>query len=100
MTKKELKKIKRTFNIMLIIIIILTLTVILLIIANSDKKNDNEIEWVSYKVKQRDTLWDIAEENCNLTEDVRITVFRITEYNNISAGEIQPGDIIYIPVVK
>lgn len=50
-------------------------------------------------VQENDTLWDIAQTynpDCNV--DIRDAVYAICKYNNIKASDIQPGDVIYVPL--
>ena len=50
-------------------------------------------------VQENDTLWDIVETyNPDCSKDIRDAVCEICSYNNIKASDIQPGDIIYVPV--
>ena len=50
-------------------------------------------------VNDGDTLWNIAERyNPDADVSTRDIVYDICEYNNVDAGDIQPGDVIYVPV--
>ena len=50
------------------------------------------------EITENDTLWNIANDYCESNMDVRDVVADICEINDISAGDIQPGDIIFVPV--
>ena len=50
-------------------------------------------------VQEDDTLWGLIEEhNPNANIDVRSAVYDVCEINDIDAGDIQPGDTLFIPV--
>ena len=50
-------------------------------------------------VQTNDTLWGLAEMyNPDVEMSYRDIVYDICEINDISAGDIHPGDVIFIPV--
>ena len=49
-------------------------------------------------VHENETIWTIAEENCPSGTDPRIHVKEICEINDVDPGEIQPGDVLIVPV--
>ncbi len=52
------------------------------------------------EISENDTLWSIADEYSDTGMDLRDVVGDICEINEISAGDIQPGDIIFVPVYQ
>ena len=50
-------------------------------------------------VTENDTLWSLAERcNPDANIDIRSAVYDICEVNDIDAGDIRPGDTLFIPV--
>ena len=49
-------------------------------------------------VQENDTLWDLAISYNPDVRDARNLVHEIYEVNDITASDLHPGDIIYIPV--
>jgi len=54
--------------------------------------------YVQVSVKENDSLWDIASEYTDKYSDVRDTIDDICEINGIGPEDIQPGDIVFVPV--
>jgi LysM repeat protein len=52
---------------------------------------------VAHRVAAGDTLWDIAAAHTDPGEDVRKTVFRIREINDLDGSIILPGQELAIP---
>lgn len=48
-------------------------------------------------VTSGDTLWDIASEVADEGADLRRTVSRIIELNELDGGVIHPGDVLALP---
>ena len=63
--------------------------------ADSDEDNGT---YKTVVVESGDSLWQIAAENSNGSVDLREVVYTICEINDITAGDIQPGEEILIPV--
>jgi len=57
---------------------------------------DRELVYVT--IASGDTLWDIAKDYSPDKKDVRRTVYEICRINDISAGEIYPGQVISVPL--
>jgi LysM repeat protein len=49
-------------------------------------------------VEYGDTLWGIAEENCNRDQDIRELIFKIREINNLKSSDIYLGSRLRIPI--
>jgi len=56
-----------------------------------------EIQYDSVVVMHGDTLWDIADQYCN-GMDIRNYIHEVCKINNISAGNIYPGQVLEIPI--
>ena len=54
-------------------------------------------EWTTYKIEAGDTLWEICRERYGDGSDIRYNIYYIEEKNGLSAGNLQPGDVILIP---
>lgn len=59
------------------------------------------VTYKTYTVAAGETLWEIASTHMkqqDKTRDVRELVFDIAEYNNLRNRQLQPGDVIVIPL--
>lgn len=70
--------------------------------AQSVKINDygRQISYTTYTVKSGDTVWGIAQDLAALNpeyNDIRQYVAAIQNVNKLAGGDIQAGDVIYIP---
>jgi len=61
----------------------------------SDKRS-----FVTVRVEQGDTLWDLASAYGPGNYDIRRVVYEIEQINNVSASTLQPGQLITIPTDK
>lgn len=60
-------------------------------------KNGPEV--LDVVVEENETLWEIASRHTDSTVDIRKTIYDIQQLNHITnPGDIQPGQIIKIPV--
>ncbi|QUH22111.1 cell division suppressor protein YneA [Alkaliphilus sp. B6464] len=86
-----------------IVILVLTIASISAISFRSFEVRANQNEFqnaklVEYCVKKGDTLWTIASNTSFQNElDTRAIIDRIKEDNNLSSGNIYPGQVILIP---
>jgi len=100
-TKKSYK-IKNKFR------FITFLTVVMLITAFSanallglgDAAGSDKVEYVSVKVEEGDTLWELAKEYGPSNVDVRRLVYEVEKLNSIDASSLQSGMVIEIPTNK
>lgn len=51
-----------------------------------------------FVVSKGDTLWDIADLYTTSEDDIRYTIYRIKEINNLDTSELQPGDVLVVPI--
>ena len=59
------------------------------------------VDYSKVKIQADDTLWDIVETyNSDADIDIRSALYDIYEINDISAGDIHPGDVILVPVYR
>ena len=82
---------------------ILILTLILVfgiasIVSSSHSQAASFNTYVQVVVEENDTLWSIAEDFSGSDQDIRDVVDEICDVNDISASDIQPGDLLFIPV--
>ncbi len=56
-----------------------------------------KISYTEIRVESGDTLWNIARAYGDSSKDVREVVYDICQANNISAGDIYPGQVLRIP---
>lgn len=56
------------------------------------------VSYAKVVIQENDTLWDIASSYNPEVSDVRGLVHEIYDFNKIDANNLQPGDIVYVPV--
>ena len=79
-------------------IVFLTFCIILAIVLSwIAAANSKPIIHMEYTVSDGDTLWEIAENFTDESEDVRNMIYEIRRINKLEKAEIYPGDIIVIP---
>lgn len=87
----------RFFIFILITVFIITFTGYSLL--NSSKADASApVRYEKVVIQENDTLWNIASNYNPEASDVRDIVHAIYDYNNIDANNLQPGDIVYVPV--
>lgn len=58
-----------------------------------------EPKTIEVTVQENETLWSIASKRCSDDMDIREYIYDIQQLNHItSAGSIQPGQVLKIPV--
>ena len=69
------------------------------LISNTQAEAASTDTYERVVVQESDTLWGLAEMyNPDADVSYRDIVHSICEKNDISSGEIHPGDVLYIPV--
>jgi LysM repeat protein len=58
----------------------------------------DDITYVTHTVRVGDTLWDIAMAHAPEGSDVRNFVFDLKTVNGLETSNIQPGQVLHIPV--
>ena len=82
-----------------ILIAVLSATMLIYgIMTNGNIEAATTDTYMQVTVTSDDSVWSIAEEHCTKNTDVRTMVNRICEINDIHAGDIQPGDTLFVPV--
>ena len=62
---------------------------------------ETHVDYVQVKIQDDDTLWNIVETyNPDSDINIRSALYDIYDINDISAGDIHPGDVILIPVYR
>ncbi|MBQ3291749.1 MAG: LysM peptidoglycan-binding domain-containing protein [Mogibacterium sp.] len=56
------------------------------------------VRYAKVVIQENDTLWNIASSYNPERSDIRELVHEIYDFNNIDANNLQPGDIVYVPV--
>lgn len=67
-------------------------------IVKSTVSGMEDQKYESILVVNGDTLWDIAKEHNNGDKDLRNFIKEICNANNITAGDLYPGQTLKIPV--
>lgn len=57
-----------------------------------------DVAYVTHTVRVGDTLWDIAMDHSPDGSDVRDFVFDLKAVNGLESSNIQPGQVLLIPV--
>ncbi|MBQ7950127.1 MAG: LysM peptidoglycan-binding domain-containing protein [Clostridia bacterium] len=60
--------------------------------------NKEEVKYISYIVREQDSLWSIAEEFGG-EEDIRKTVYEIQKLNGVKSDSLKVGTRLFIPNV-
>jgi LysM repeat protein len=58
------------------------------------------VEIVTVSVKEGDSLWEIADRYDYNNMDLRKYIEIIQAYNNLENTVLQPGDTIYVPILR
>lgn len=98
MFKKYRIRSKSRFTIFVSVMLIVIIMCMGFITGRFDAEGSSRSEYVSVTVSSGDTLWDIACRYCDQDTDVRRFIHEISELNDVSAGELAPGQILLIPV--
>lgn len=87
----------------LVLVILLAVFVFNCLAGTYRSQGLTQVQYKEVTVHSGDTLWDIASENCTTADgekvDVRLMIDEICQLNNISASQLQAGDIIKVPQV-
>ena len=69
------------------------------VIGISDAEAASVRSYAQVVIQDGDNLWNLVERyNPDARIDIRDTIYEICEINDIEAGDIRPGDVIFIPV--
>lgn len=87
-----------------LVLVILTAVFVFNCLAGTYKSQSlSQVQYKEVIVESGDTLWEIAAENCTAEDggsvDIRVAVDEICRANNMSASQLQAGDIIKVPQV-
>ncbi len=81
-----------------LMIILLTVTATNTILGLNNAEGQTQDQYTVIEVCVGDTIWDIAKEHLAKNMGLRETVHQIISMNDISPGELQPGQKLKIPV--
>ncbi|GMQ92907.1 MAG: hypothetical protein BMS9Abin12_0384 [Acidimicrobiia bacterium] len=81
-------------------IISITVVVVLIFLSSAVQATGQITDTADYRVKPGDTLWRIAQEYGPRDTDTRRIVDAIEKLNGIDGGNLQPGQVIEIPVIS
>lgn len=79
-------------------ILVILLVILLLILRGDTKKEKYELKDVV--VCKNDTVWKIACENNPANKDIRELVYFIELDNNITPGNLYPGQIVKVRIYE
>ncbi len=90
-------KFRFTIFVSTVIVLFFTLTTAVLGFSNASGLETQEYRTVV--VKNGDTLWNIASENCdNSDKDIRKTIYEIETINKLDSHYLQAGQELVVPV--
>jgi len=98
LTRDEEKNTKSKGIIVMTVIIIALLIIISVFSYKALTKK--EIYYKDIEIKSGQTLWEIAESEFGQNIDIRKYVYKIKKINNLKNSNIQPGQIIKIPIER
>ena len=97
-TKKRYKvKSRLRFTVFIAVALLLTLTSVNGVLGIYDAESLTKVEYQTVEIKPGDTLWEIAAEYMSDTE-IRQAVHQLCELNETDAAQLQPGQVIKVPV--
>ena len=83
-----------------IIVTILILTGTVTAVFGESPAHPNELsDCVEVVVESGDTLWNIARAYGPTDVDIRVIVWNIERLNDVTAAELQPGQVLLVPTV-
>ena len=97
MRKRYVLKNKRRFLI-IVMILISIISSIFIFTTKSIESKEFPLEYQDLAILKGDTLWDIAKEITDETEDIRKVIRHIKKINNMETSEIFTGQVIKIPI--
>lgn len=98
MNKKYRITSKFRFTTFLVVAILCIFTIIGTLSGINTVSSSSMNQYNQVKVELGDTLWDIASEYGPADMDVRQVVHEICELNEITAGQLEAGQKIIVPV--
>lgn len=91
--KKEKQRMRRNR-----LLVLLTVVLMLLCITAYAWGDTKSVTYQEVIVSPGDTLWSIAGEYTDLSEDVRKTVREIKRINDGAENTLYPGDVLLVPI--
>jgi len=86
------------FFISVLLLMLITVTAFNTLLGFNNAEGETKDQYTMVEVCSGDTIWDIAKAHLTDQEDLRQTVYQIMAINHISAGNLQPGQLLKIPV--
>lgn len=85
----------------LIIIVLVTLNAVAMLCTfNAEAKSSTNIEYKHVVVYPGDTLWSIASEFTDDSQDIRYTIYQIEKASNLKSAMLYPGQELVVPVAR
>lgn len=91
-------KSRARFMLFLALTIIICVMSLNALLGVDDASSMTKQEYIQVQVQSGDTLWNIAEQHMNDNLDIRKAVHMLCRINDISAEQLQPGQILMVPV--
>ncbi len=91
-------KSRTRFIIFVVIFTVLAIGLINTVLGGYNASSLTVREYIEITVESGDTLWNIASEYMSADNDVRHAIYTLCEINDISSGDIYPGQVLTVPV--
>ena len=86
------------FTVFVTIMIILITTLVNFALGLNTAESLTYVEYMDLEIMSGDTLWSIAETYMSDSDDIRVAVYELCKFNDISADQLQAGMTIQVPV--
>lgn len=88
---------KFRFTVFITLLILLIIMGLSYLTGNGIAKGATENSYYTVEVVAGDNLWSIASAHASEDQDIRSFVYAIAAANDITAGDLQPGQELIIP---
>lgn len=98
MKKRYVIKSKLRFVIFLTVTLLVLISTVTTVFGLNNANSTSFKQYDQVQIESGDTIWDIASDYTHKEQDLRKLVYEICQLNDISAEQLQTGEIILVPV--